>query len=55
MSEQGEPFIPAELLEAPSIQMPSLSVNVDVVQLLETRTEQEAFELLGKLKDLLTS
>jgi hypothetical protein len=31
----------------------SLYVNVDVNDLLETHTEEETFELLGKLKDLL--
>lgn len=31
----------------------SLYVNVDVNDLLETHTEEEMFELLGKLKDLL--
>lgn len=32
----------------------SLYVNVDFNELLSTRSEQEAFELLGKLKDLLS-
>ena len=32
----------------------SLYVNVDFNELLATRTETEAFELLGKLKDLLS-
>jgi hypothetical protein len=31
----------------------SLYVNVDVNDLLETHTEEEVFDLLGKLKDLL--
>lgn len=32
----------------------SLFVNVDFNELLSTRSEEEAFELIGKLKDLLT-
>ncbi len=43
------------VLETESIAMPTsgLYVNVDVNDLLETRTEAEVFDLIGKLKDLL--
>lgn len=39
--------------ELKQIASSSLYVNVDVNELLSTRTEQEVFDLLGKLKDLL--
>ena len=40
--------------EIEAIESPSLFVNVDFNDLLETHTEEETFELIGKLKDLLT-
>jgi len=43
----------AQLLEAPEIITGALFVNVDFNELLSTRSEEETFELLGKLKDLL--
>ena len=48
--------IHGELLstELSAIAQSSLYVNVDFNELLSTRTDEEAFELIGKLKDLLT-
>lgn len=42
-----------EKLESIELGAPSpLYINVDVNDLLETRTEEQVFEFLGKLKDL---
>jgi hypothetical protein len=39
--------------ELKELSVGSLYVNVDFNELLSNRSEQEAFELIGKLKDLL--
>lgn len=55
--DNGEEF--GTLLETSveNISMPAagLYVNVDVNELLESRSEEEVFALIGKLKDLLTA
>lgn len=43
----------ATLSEVKQIQPGSLYVNVDFNDLLATMTEEQAFEIVGKLKDLL--
>jgi hypothetical protein len=50
------PELPVELAEVPEIRMSPLTVEVDVVALLERfdGDEAKAFEFLGKLKDLLS-
>ncbi len=40
--------------ELKEIKTPTLYVNVDFNQLLNDHNEQKTFELLGKLKDLLS-
>lgn len=40
--------------ELKEIQSPTLYVNVDFNELLSTHTTEETFELIGKLKDLLS-
>jgi hypothetical protein len=50
-SDEPERF-EAKLLDT-AIATGSLFINVDFNELLSTRSEEETFELLGKLKDLL--
>lgn len=42
-----------ELKEIEQVSIPALNVSVDFNLLLDDHGEQTAFELLGKLKDLL--
>ena len=55
IDDEEMPFALAEELET-TLSMPSLTVHVDVVDLLDHFTGDEArvFEFIGKLKDLLS-
>jgi hypothetical protein len=50
LHEDSDPF---EILKETEIRMPVLSVVVDYLDLVEAVGEEEAFVVLGKLKDLL--
>jgi hypothetical protein len=54
MNDDLEPLLLSEELVS-EMSMPSLSVNVDFNDLLQSVDEAKAFELIGKLKDLLQS
>lgn len=47
------PDADTELIPYPEVGMSALSVVVDFNELLADKGEAEAFELIGKLKDLL--
>jgi hypothetical protein len=54
MNDDLEPLALVEELTT-EMSMPSLSVNVDFNDLLQSLGEAETFEIIGKLKDLLQS
>ena len=43
-----------EIVEERTISLPSLNVNVDFNDLMDSKGVQEAFKIIGELKDLLS-